>query len=57
MEMFNKVFSQVSNSVRDSVSSTVSQISGVLPGNPVTREFESSVHIASAGNGRNKIVF
>nr|XP_023029464.1 SCY1-like protein 2 [Leptinotarsa decemlineata] len=47
MDMFNKVFSQVSSSV----SITVSQISGVLPGNPVTREYESSAHIASAGPG------
>nr|CAH7718028.1 unnamed protein product [Callosobruchus chinensis] len=47
MEVFNKVFSQVSSSV----SSTVSQLSGVLPGNPVTREFESTAHVASAGTG------
>ncbi|KAJ8918976.1 hypothetical protein NQ315_016880 [Exocentrus adspersus] len=47
MEVFNKLYSQVTNSV----SSTVSQLSGVLPGNPVTREFESSAHIASAGPG------
>ncbi|KAJ8956503.1 hypothetical protein NQ318_019221 [Aromia moschata] len=47
MEVFNKLYSQVSSSV----SSTVSQLSGVLPGNPVTREFESSAHIASAGPG------
>lgn len=45
MEVFNKIYSQVSSSV----SSTVSQLSGVLPGNPVTREFEASNHIASAG--------
>ncbi|CAH1173537.1 unnamed protein product [Phaedon cochleariae] len=47
MEVFNKVLSQVSSSV----SSTVSQLSGALPGNPVTREFESSLHVASAGPG------
>ncbi|CAH1970866.1 unnamed protein product [Acanthoscelides obtectus] len=47
MDVFNKVISQVSSSV----SSTVSQLSGVLPGNPVTREFESVAHIASAGPG------
>lgn len=47
MEVFNKIYSQVSNSV----SSTVSQLSGVLPGNPVTREFEAVSHIASAGPG------
>lgn len=50
MEVFNKVLSQVSSSV----SSTVSQLSGVLPGNPVTREFESSAHVASAGTGKIK---
>ncbi|CAG9857020.1 unnamed protein product [Phyllotreta striolata] len=47
MDVFNKVINQVSSSVH----STVSQLSGVLPGNPVTREFESSAHIASAGPG------
>ncbi|XP_026748756.1 SCY1-like protein 2 [Galleria mellonella] len=43
MEVFNKFYS--------SVSSTVSQLSGVLPGNPVTREFEATQFIASAGPG------
>lgn len=52
MEVFNKLYSQVTNSV----SSTVSQLSGVLPGNPVTREFESSAHIASAGPGNVVII-
>ncbi|KAJ3640895.1 hypothetical protein Zmor_027428 [Zophobas morio] len=47
MEVFNKLYSQVSSSV----SSTVSQLSGVLPGNPVTREFDATTHIASAGPG------
>ncbi|KRT78729.1 protein kinase, partial [Oryctes borbonicus] len=47
MEVFNKIYSHVSSSV----SSTVSQLSGVLPGNPVTREFDASCHIASAGPG------
>ncbi|XP_066139068.1 SCY1-like protein 2 [Euwallacea fornicatus] len=47
MEVFNKYLSQVGSSV----SQTVSQLSGVLPGNPVTREYESSAHIASAGPG------
>ncbi|KAL1491791.1 hypothetical protein ABEB36_012335 [Hypothenemus hampei] len=47
MDMFNKYLYQVSSSV----SQTVSQLSGVLPGNPVTREYESSIHIASAGPG------
>uniref|UniRef100_A0A2A4K326 Protein kinase domain-containing protein n=1 Tax=Heliothis virescens TaxID=7102 RepID=A0A2A4K326_HELVI len=43
MEVFNKFYSSVSN--------TVSQLSGVLPGNPVTREFEATQLIASAGPG------
>ncbi|CAG9787952.1 unnamed protein product [Diatraea saccharalis] len=43
MEVFNKFYSSVSN--------TVSQLSGVLPGNPVTREFEATQFIASAGPG------
>ncbi|XP_063534829.1 SCY1-like protein 2 [Cydia strobilella] len=43
MEVFNKLYSSVSN--------TVSQLSGVLPGNPVTREFEATQFIASAGPG------
>lgn len=47
MEVFNKLYSSMSSSV----SSTVSQLSGVLPGNPVTREFEASEHVASAGPG------
>lgn len=47
MDVINKLYSSVSSSV----SSTVSQLSGVLPGNPVTREFEAEVHIASAGPG------
>ncbi|CAH0553723.1 unnamed protein product [Brassicogethes aeneus] len=47
MDVFNKIYTQVSSSV----SSTVSQLSGVLPGNPVTREFDAAAHIASAGPG------
>nr|CAY54151.1 unnamed protein product [Heliconius melpomene] len=43
MDVFNKFYSSVSN--------TVSQLSGVLPGNPVTREFEATQYIASAGPG------
>ncbi|KAJ1520830.1 hypothetical protein ONE63_003921 [Megalurothrips usitatus] len=39
------------NKFRSTVSSTVSSLSGVLPGNPVTREFEVTNHIASAGPG------
>lgn len=48
MEVFNKFYSSVSN--------TVSQLSGVLPGNPVTREFEATQFVASAGPGKfNKL--
>ncbi|KAF5295088.1 hypothetical protein FQA39_LY13239 [Lamprigera yunnana] len=47
MEVFNKLYSQVSSSV----SNTVSQLSTVLPGNPVTREFDATHHIASGGPG------
>lgn len=43
MDVINKLYS--------SVSSTVSQLSGVLPGNAVTREFDATIHIASAGQG------
>lgn len=43
MDVLNKFYS--------TVSSTVSQLSGVLPGNPVTREYEVTSHIASAGPG------
>lgn len=52
MEVFNKFYSSVSN--------TVSQLSGVLPGNPVTREFEATQFIASAGPGKyneNTVLF
>lgn len=37
--------------LKNTVSTTVSQLSGVLPGNPVIREFEATRHIASAGPG------
>lgn len=43
MDVINKLYS--------SVSSTVSQLSGVLPGNPVTREYEVEKQIASGGRG------
>lgn len=49
MEVFNKFYSSVSN--------TVSQLSGVLPGNPVTREFEATQFIASAGPGKNLLMY
>lgn len=43
MEVFNKLYT--------SVTQTVSQLSSVLPGNPVTREYDITGHIASAGRG------
>lgn len=45
MDVINKLYS--------SVSSTVSQLSNVLPGIPVTvtKEYEVGEHIASAGPG------
>lgn len=49
MEVFNKFYSSVSN--------TVSQLSGVLPGNPVTREFEATQFIASAGPGIKGLIW
>lgn len=41
----------VINKFRSTVTSTMSQLSTVLPGNPVTREYEATKHIASAGVG------
>nr|CAG4651596.1 EOG090X018J [Triops cancriformis] len=41
----------VLNKLKSTVTNTVSQLSGVLPGNPVTREYEVSKHVASAGPG------
>ncbi|KAK9498718.1 hypothetical protein O3M35_003291 [Rhynocoris fuscipes] len=42
---------EVLNRFCSTVSSTVSQLQVVLPGNPVTREYEVTKHIASAGPG------
>ena len=44
MDVFNKLKSTVTN--------TVSQFSGVLPGNPVTREYEITNHTCCAGPGK-----
>lgn len=41
----------VLNKFVSTVSSTVSQLSSVLPGNPVSKDFEIGEHIASAGPG------
>ncbi|KAJ8686700.1 hypothetical protein QAD02_022494 [Eretmocerus hayati] len=54
MEVFNKLRNTVSNTLSNTVSNTahsLSQLSSVLPGNPVTREFEATAHICNAGPG------
>lgn len=54
MDVLNKLRNTVSNTISNTVNSTaygLSQLSGVLPGNPVTREFEATAHIGSAGPG------
>lgn len=47
MDVLNKFVSSVSN--------TVSQLSSVLPGNPVSKDFEIGEHIASAGPGHHSL--
>jgi hypothetical protein len=49
--VFHIVSMDVLNKFRSTVTSTMSQLSTVLPGNPVTREYEATKHIASAGVG------
>ncbi|XP_003493344.1 SCY1-like protein 2 [Bombus impatiens] len=52
MDVFTKLRNTVSNTISNTVQNTaygLSQLSNVLPGNPVTREFEVTAHIASAG--------
>lgn len=44
MDVINKLYS--------TVSSTVSQISNALPGNPLTKEYEIGEQIASTGPGK-----
>jgi SCY1-like protein 2 len=56
MEAFNRFASTLSSSVSSTVFSTVSTIKDVLPGNPVTREFEVTNHIASAGPSESPLV-
>ncbi|KAK0098171.1 hypothetical protein PV326_010748 [Microctonus aethiopoides] len=54
MDVLNKLRNTVSNTISNTVTNTaygLSQLSNVLPGNPVTREFEINAHIASAGPG------
>ncbi|KAG9431388.1 SCY1-like protein 2 [Apis mellifera carnica] len=52
MDVLTKLRNTVSNTISNTVQNTaygLSQLSNVLPGNPVTREFEVITHIASAG--------
>ena len=51
MDVLNKFKSTLQSSVSSTVFTTVSSIKDVLPGNPVTREYEIQDHIASAGPG------
>ncbi|XP_076234556.1 SCY1-like protein 2 [Calliopsis andreniformis] len=54
MDVLAKLRNTVSNTISNTVQNTaygLSQLSNVLPGNPVTREFEVIAHIASAGPG------
>lgn len=54
MDVLTKLRNTVSNTITNTVHNTaygLSQLSSVLPGNPVTREFEVIAHIASAGPG------
>ena len=53
MDVLNKFKSTLTSSVSSTVFSTVSTIKDVLPGNPVTREYEINEHIASAGPGKS----
>ena len=48
LNTFNKLYS--------SVSTTVSQLSNHLPGNPLTREYEVENQICSAGIGKKNII-
>nr|XP_050845293.1 SCY1-like protein 2 isoform X1 [Vespula vulgaris] len=54
MDVLTKLRNTVSNTITNTVHNTaygLSQLSSVLPGNPVTREFEVIAHIGSAGPG------
>lgn len=52
--VLNRLRSSMSSAATSAVSNAVqiaSQVSNYLPGNPVTREFEATAHVASAGQG------
>lgn len=58
--MLNKLRSSVSSAANSAVSNAVqiaSQVSNYLPGNPVTREYEATQHIASAGPGYFTVLY
>ena len=44
----------VINKLYNSVSTSVSQLSNVLPGNPLSREYEIESQVCSAGIGEEK---
>lgn len=53
--VLNRLRSSMSSAATSAVSNAVqiaSQVSNYLPGNPVTREFEATAHVASAGQGQ-----
>ena len=53
LNKLEKIRSAVSSSVSSTVFSTISTVKDVLPGNPVTRDFEVGEHIASGGPGKS----
>ena len=57
MDVLNKFKSTLQSSVSSTVFTTVSSIKDVLPGNPVTREYEVHEHIATAGPGSFFLTF
>ena len=56
LNKLEKIRSAVSSSVSSTVFSTISTVKDVLPGNPVTRDFEVGEHIASGGPGKEYLM-
>jgi len=56
MDMMDSVINKLRSTVT-SVTSTVSQLSVVLPGNPVTREYEVTEQVGTAGPGMRLWIF
>lgn len=50
------IFTNKLSSVISSVSTTVEKLSNVLPGNPLTREYDVGEQVCSAGPGLEKII-